>query len=396
MSENNAAARDIGLYVHIPFCRSKCNYCSFFSAPPKSEEEMDRYTEALVRHLQIAKFLVEDRIFSSVYLGGGTPSLLGPSRIIRILEAVHQNLSLRSDVEVTLEANPESADQDLFRAFHNHGGNRVSLGAQSFHNDELANLGRIHSVDQIQQSIESIRSAGIHNLSLDLIFALPNQTLDGWRDNLRRALHLHPDHISAYGLSFEEETPLGRLYAQGKITPVLDEIYVQMYDWARYYMKEQGWNHYEISNWSQPGRQSRHNRLYWNREEYLAVGAAAHGMIGLIRYSFIQNAAKYVNVILKMKDGAKSGFWHPDLVQEKIELTMDEMASDFMVFGLRQMDGISIKAFQNRFGFNPADRWGDALSALIARGWVEQQKDRMRLTYCAVPISNEVFVHFLD
>lgn len=357
---------------------------------------MDRYTEALIRHIQMGKSLVQDRAFSTVYLGGGTPSLLGSDRISRILEAVQQTLSIRSDAEITLEANPESANQDLFLAFKKQGGNRVSLGVQSFQDDELTRLGRVHSVDQIEQAVESIRSAGLNNLSLDLIFALPEQTLDRWRENLSRALLLQPDHISAYGLSYEDETLLGRLYAQGKIAPVLDEDYVQMYDWTRLCLKEQGWIHYEISNWSRPGRQSRHNRLYWNREEYLAVGVSAHGMIGRIRYSFIRKAVQYVDVIQNMKDNGKSGFWHPDLMQDKVELTQEEMSSDFMIFGLRQMDGISINAFRNRFGYDPADRWSDALSALKARGWLVQQEDRVRLAHCAVPISNEVFVHFLD
>lgn len=386
----------LGLYVHIPFCRSKCNYCSFSSAPPENEDTLDRYVNTLCMHLKLGQDLIDTRELTSIYVGGGTPSLLGEHRLNRIFTTIYDIYSIQSDAEITLEANPESASIEIFRTLKSLGLNRVSLGAQSFHEEELKKLGRIHSTQDIYRAVEQVRAVGIENLSLDLIFAIPGQTLEQWGDSLQSALRCEPNHLSAYGLSFDEGTPIDQMRIQGKLSPVLDETYGTMYDYTRQYLSDRSWIHYEISNWCQPERLSRHNQIYWNRGEYLAAGVSAHGMIGEIRYSVIRDVNRYIAILENAGFFQKPDFWHPHLIEERIELTPEEMASDVMIFGLRQVNGISVGRFYHRFGYLPSDRWGKNINRLCDRGLMEQSGDWLRLTKRAIPISNEVFIHFLD
>ena len=385
---------DLGLYLHIPFCRSKCNYCAFFSSAPNNDQQMDNYVEAICRHLECGAGEIEGRKLCSIYLGGGTPSLLGISRLSRILETINSNFKINSNAEITLEANPESSSLELFKALRQYGLNRISLGAQSFDDDQLAQLGRVHKSNDIKTAIDYARSAGLDNVSLDLIFALPGQTLDSWRDTLSKALECQPDHLSAYGLTYEDGTPLKRLLDQGAITSVLDETYIEMYDWSRNFLADNGWLQYEISNWSRPGKDSLHNQLYWRRDDYLAVGASAHGMINSVRYAIISDAESYAGIL---HDACfDHDFWNAGLLEERVELSKDVMASDVMIFGLRLMEGVSVSCFKKRFGYSPLEKWGKVISRLEDNGLLEQNEDYIRLTYQAIPVSNEVFVHFLD
>lgn len=386
----------LGLYVHIPFCHSKCNYCAFISAPPRNEKDMDSYVEAVCTHLIEGGKIARSRPLRTIYLGGGTPSLLGADRIARIAAAIQKAFSILPDAEITLEANPESSNLELFQILHSIGINRISLGAQSFQDVELMLLGRVHAARKTVQALETARQAGIENVSLDLIFALPDQTLPRWQDTIHQALALKPDHLSIYGLTYEEGTNMDRWRSQGKVTPVLDETYRTMYDWTRRFLADSGWIQYEISNWSRPGKASRHNRIYWRRKDYLAAGISAHGMVDFIRYSLIRDLTRYEEILLKNRECGNLGYWHPGLLDDKVQLTMEEMASDVMIFGLRETEGLSILSFAERFGYTPVDRWKNAIERLVDRGFLEQTSERLRLTYEAVPVSNEVFIHFLD
>ena len=389
-----------GIYLHLPFCRAKCNYCAFISGPPASEAAMDRYLDALLIHLRMGAEAAAEQTFSTIFLGGGTPSLMGPSRLARLLEAVFAHYFIASDAEITLEANPESATRELFETLSPLGLNRVSLGAQSFDGEELARIGRVHSREQIFQAVDNVRRAGIDNLSLDLIFALPGQTVANWTSHLRQALACGVDHLAAYALTYEEGTLLDRLRREEKITPVLDETYITMYDEARDILSQAGWTHYEISNWCRPGYECRHNRLYWNRDEYLAFGVSAHGMFRGIRYGLITGIDQYERTLLsggwRNLADRQSAFLHPDLLAEWVAITPREMASDVMIFGLRQTEGVSLLHFKERFGYNLMERWGKAIQDLLERGLLEQNGEMIRLTPRAYMLSNEVFVHFLD
>lgn len=394
------AGGQAGIYIHLPFCRAKCNYCAFVSGPPASDAEMDRYLDALLIHLRQGAEGAGDRTFSTLFLGGGTPSLLGPIRLTRLFAAVFEHYAFAPGAEITLEANPESATRELFEALRPMGLNRLSLGAQSFDAGELARLGRVHSVDQIHRAVDNARAAGLGNLSLDLIFALPGQTVDAWTSNLRQALACGVDHLSAYALTYEEGTLLDRLRREGKITSVLDETYITMYDETREILSAAGWTHYEISNWCRPGHECRHNRIYWNRDEYLAFGVSAHGMFGGIRYGLIKDAPRYERTLrsgaLGRVPGRENAFLHPELLAEWVAMSPEEMASDVMIFGLRLTEGVSLLQFADRFGYNLMERWGAAVRRLQDQGLIEQIGDRIRLTSRAYMLSNEVFVHFLE
>lgn len=395
-SSGGSPSSELGLYIHLPFCRTKCTYCAFVSGSPRSEEEIDRYVEALLVHLAAGADRARGRALTTVFFGGGTPSLLGPARMERILAAIHEGYALTPGAEITIEANPESGTRDLFERLTPLGVNRVSLGVQSFHDDELQWLGRVHSVAGVDRALESARAAGIDNVSLDLIFGLPGQSLDRWRETLERALARDPMHLSAYALGFEEGTLLDRLREQGKVSPACDEEYEAMYDAMRERLAEAGYGQYELSSWSRPGRACRHNLIYWRRDEYLAFGVSAHGWYGGLRYGLIRDPRKYMTIIEdnRCMVGADP-FWE-GLLDERHSLSSDEAASDAMIFGLRMTRGVDAASFSRRYGYAPAERWGETIARLRDRGLLEADAGSVRLTPRAYFISNEALHHFLD
>ncbi len=392
---DTAFAIPLGLYLHLPYCQTKCTYCSFVSGAPQSDSEIDRYLDALIVHLRSGARLAEDRELTTVFLGGGTPSLMGAERLVRLFEAVHDAYSVSARAEITIEANPESATQELVEALRPLGLNRVSLGVQSFHEDELAWLGRVHSVAGVYRAIEAARAAGVDNLSLDLIFGLPNQSEGRWRQSVERAIACGIDHFSSYALSYEEGTRLHRLLKQNKIAPADDERYEAMYIGLREMMAEAGFEQYELSNWAKPGRRCEHNSIYWRRDDYLAFGVSAHGWINGLRYGLVRNPNQYVELIENSKpDQTVLPFGEP-LLDEHKTLSSDEAASDAMIFGLRMTDGVDLAAFESRYGFTPFERWSAAIQTLQNRGLIGSNGQRVWLTPEAYFISNEALVHFL-
>jgi len=390
------AETPLGVYVHLPFCKAKCSYCAFVSRAPRSEEEIDRYLAALLKHIRLGGSCAGERSVSTVFFGGGTPSLLGATRLARILEAIRETFSLSPDAEITLEANPESATPELFARLQPLGVNRVSLGAQSFFDEELQLLGRVHTADGIARAVAAAREAGIGNLSLDLIFALPEQIPERWEQTLRQALSCAPDHISAYGLTYEEGTPLERKRLQGQVNPALEETYVEMYHILGWILAAAGFRQYEISNWGLPGKECRHNLIYWDRDEYLAYGVSAHGLWGRIRYGFTSDMNAYVRTLERLSPGEFQTIALPELCAETTVLTPEIAASDAMIFGLRKTDGISLERFARRYGFHPEDRWPAPIARFQQRGLLEQKDGTLRLTPQAYLISNEVLQYFLD
>ncbi len=386
----------LGLYIHIPFCRSKCSYCAFVSAAPRDDQEMDRYVNAVMTHIRASSNMARNRELSTIFFGGGTPSLIGGKRLALLLECIFETFSIADNVEITLEANPESATAELFQHLTPLGLNRVSLGVQSMHDEELKQLGRIHSVATVERAASAIREAGIPNVSMDLIFALPGQTVRRWEDTLQKILRLTPDHLSVYGLSFEEGTLFHRLNQKGRLEPVLDETYVRMYNRTRDLLTTYGFWHYEISNWSRPDRECRHNLIYWNQDEYLAFGAAAHGLFDGIRHAFISEKETYVRFHEQHQKQRDRLYFNPELLAEYKRLDVEEMASDVMIYGLRLIKGVSIDRFINRFGYSPRDRWQEAIDKFERQNLLEQKEEYLRLTPQALLISNEVLQYFLD
>ncbi len=384
----------LGLYIHLPFCQLKCVYCSFVSAPPQSEAEMDRYLEALCKQLRLTAPAASEREVTSIFFGGGTPSLFGAKRLERLLKEIHTSFRIYPQAEITLEANPESASFDLFKRMKAWGVNRVSLGAQSFHDEELRFLGRIHTAAQIPRSLEYARRAGIDNVSLDLIFAFPHQTPRLWEQTLERALACEIDHLSAYSLSIEEGTPLDRMRDKDRIISALDEICETMYTICLAVMADHGLRQYEISNWARPNRRCRHNCLYWDRNEYLAFGVSAHGYYQGFCYGLIRDTSQYAQAMETAPETENP--FPPGILEEHTTVSKEEAASDVMIFGLRKTEGIDINVFEKRFGYSPFHRWEQAIRRLIQNGLLEWNGENLRLTQKSLLISNEALMYFLD
>lgn len=284
--------RSLGLYIHIPFCKAKCIYCDFYSLP-RAEGQMDAYVSALTAQLAAWRERTADCTVDTVYFGGGTPSYLGPNRLCRLLDAVFQSYRVAPGAEITLEANPDSAqDISALRQLHDAGFDRLSLGMQSADDAELRRIGRVHTHAQTVRAVENARAAGFDNLSLDLIYGLPGQTMTRWQANLDAALALAPEHLSCYGLKVEEGTPL--FARRERFTLPDDDTQADMYLSAVGLFARQGYEQYEISNFCRPGRASRHNRRYWTLAEYLGFGPGAHSDFGGERFALARDLDAYL------------------------------------------------------------------------------------------------------
>ncbi|MCD7829569.1 MAG: radical SAM family heme chaperone HemW, partial [Clostridiales bacterium] len=295
--ERSLRGRTLGVYIHIPFCKSKCAYCDFYSLPGH-ESRMDAYALALSANLSELAPSMGSYTVDTVYLGGGTPSIFGEQRLKNLLTLLHKTLHLAKNCECTMECNPDSVTTSLMRTVRKAGVNRISLGMQSAQDAELRAVGRPHTMEQTRQAVRAIRKAKIKNLSLDLIYGLPGQTMESWQASVEEALALGPEHLSLYALTLEEGTPL---WAARERTPLADDDEMaDRYLWAVERLKAAGYEQYEISNFAKPGYASRHNQKYWRCEEYVGFGPAAHSDFGGCRYSYIADLEDYI-------DGMSSG-----------------------------------------------------------------------------------------
>ena len=290
-------AEKLGLYVHIPFCRSKCDYCDFYSLAGK-EGRMDDYQKALLAHMKETAPLTRGWQVDTVYFGGGTPSFYGEKRLREVLKTVAKRFDLAKDAEITVECNPDSVDKKVFQALRRAGVNRISLGVQSAHDCELNCLHRPHTFQQAQRAVAAAREAKIKNISLDLIYGLPNQDMAGWRDTVEQVLELEPEHLSCYGLKVEPGTPLDDRVVRGEKLPD-DDQQADMYLWTVERLAAAGYRQYEISNFARAGFQSRHNLKYWMGRPYIGFGPGAHSDFGGRRYSFIRDLEGYIAAVLE-------------------------------------------------------------------------------------------------
>ncbi|MEO8601527.1 MAG: radical SAM family heme chaperone HemW [bacterium] len=378
------------LYLHIPYCDSKCPYCDFNSYAVKRWPEPD-YVAALVAEMRAAALdpAWRDATLQTIFFGGGTPSLFAPASIAALLDAVRDIWRFDNpDIEVTLEANPGTVDRAKLRGFRDAGVNRVSFGVQSFHPAHLAKLGRIHSAAQAIEAIGAARQAGFNNLNLDLIFGVPGQTVDEWRADLDTAVALAPDHISAYGLTFEEGTAFFAQKRSGRLRPVAEEIEVAMFTCTRSVLAERGYAAYEISNFAQPGRACAHNLNYWRAGAYLGVGAGAHSFaqqpIPGRRWGNEKSPVRYME--------RSRGEGHARATEETLS---DEQArGEFVFLGLRCSDGISAAAFARRFGIDFPAAFPHA-DVLVREGLLECAEGNWRLTERGLILADSVFASFL-
>lgn len=375
--------KPLGLYIHIPFCKSKCIYCDFYSLP-RAEDRMDRYVSALCRQLAEIAQRTTAHTVDSVYLGGGTPSYLGEKRLRHILKTVKKHYHLSRDAEITLEANPDSAgDWRALRSLRRAGMNRLSLGVQSADDGLLRTLGRPHTFAQAEEAAAAARRARIRNLSLDLIYGLPGQDLAGWKDTLERAAALEPEHLSCYGLKVEEGTPLWDM--QEKMDLPDDDAQADMYLWTVERLGALGYEQYEISNFARPGRASRHNMKYWTLCEYAGFGPGAHSDLGDVRYAYLRSLDTYCA-------GVEAGV---SVLESNEHIPSRERDIEYVMLGLRLTQGISRQEFENRYRL-PFAPIQSVLERFRATGHAALAGERWRLTPEGFLVSNQIIGQALE
>ncbi len=380
---------EFGLYLHIPYCDSKCPYCDFNSHAAQSWPEQ-RYVAALLRELDEASALDPWRgaTLTTVFFGGGTPSLFRPDSIAEVMAAIDHRWRLAADAEVTLEANPGTVDAGALAAFRDAGVNRLSLGVQSFHDATLEILGRIHDAATAIGAVEDARAAGFDNINVDLMFAIPGQTLAQWRADLQRVVDLGTAHVSAYNLTFEEGTVFHAMRRRGELAPVGEFVEIAMYDATEECLSDAGFERYEISNYARRGRVCRHNLTYWRSRPYLGVGAGAHSFVPLAgagrRWSNALAPQQY------MRDVEKQG--HARISDE----TLDEQRArgELAFLGLRCREGFDEKDLDRRFGVGVAEAFPHCLH-LEREGLLERDGTRWRLSGRGWMIADEIFAMFV-
>ena len=382
MSGKEAAVRKLGLYLHIPFCASRCAYCDFCSTAGR-RDLIPRYQAALKKHLSEAAPTLAPYTVDTVYFGGGTPSWYGAENLLDLLGLIRRSFRLSSDCEVTLEANPDSAHAADLLALRKGGFNRVSFGAQSANDAILRFLGRRHTWAQVPRAVENARKAGFRNVSLDLIYGLPAQSREDWTDTLRRAMELRPEHLSCYGLKIEEGTPLWK-YRESPDIPD-DELQADMYLYAVDTLAGAGYAQYEISNFAQRGYASRHNLKYWLLEDYAGFGASAASKIGDQRFTFLRDVEGYIRAV-------ETG---ENLICEEETVTAAEKALEYVMLGLRTARGIEAGEYERRFRapFAPLDA---LLQGYVRLGLAKQVDDRWRFTPRGFLLSNQLIGELLD
>lgn len=375
------------MYIHIPFCIRKCNYCDFLSFPA-GEREQDAYIGALCREIQ--SFFSEERpLIDSVFIGGGTPSVLKPGLTELLLKTIREQGRLSRDCEITIEANPGTLDEEKARVYRENGVNRVSLGVQSLNDALLKRLGRIHSREDFLRTFELLRRMGFDNINTDLMFGLPEQSQNDWEDTLREILCLRPEHLSFYGLMIEEGTPFYEEWRAGCLQPVSDEGDRRMYWEGIRRLTEAGYVHYEISNAALAGRASRHNLKYWNMEDYVGFGLGAHSFFQGCRFHNTDSFSDY------LEENAEVSVRGPEDYSDFYKNTKKDMAEEFIFTGLRMMRGISKADFLDLTG-KPIDViYSREIEKMAEEGMLCEENDRIRLTKKGLDFSNYVMREFL-
>ena len=396
----------LSLYLHIPFCTVKCPYCDF-NTYSRMESLIPEYLDALKNEIHVWGSEIGDSYeTNTIYFGGGTPSLLMPVQVHSVLETCKRWFRVAEDVEISLEANPENVTPEYMSALLQAGVNRLSMGVQSFDDDELKWLGRTHDSEAIVRAYYAARQAGFGNISLDLIYGLTDQSMATWEDTLGEAIGLKPEHVSLYALTIEQDTPFGKKAARGLLQHPNPDVAADMYLLAADMLSDNGYNHYEISNWELGGHACRHNTTYWEDRCYVGFGPGAHSYFGGFRFSDIRSPKRYIESMDRLAkhhssgDASRKAFTEeaihglsPVDMIEHIDKTTEMVET--MVLGLRLIRGASKKIFRARFGMNIDDVYPGIIAELKELGLLEEADEYIRLTPEGWLLSNEAFVRFL-
>lgn len=375
---------DIALYIHIPFCKAKCYYCDFTSFSGK-ENLIEKYIHNLIEELRMYKGVVSDKNIRTIFIGGGTPSYIDGKYIKRILEYVKNNFNIKLLEEVTIEINPGTLDLKKANIYKEAGINRVSIGVQTLNDSHLKNIGRIHTEDEFYQSYEILKSVGFTNINLDFIFGLPDENISHVQANLKKIELLNPSHISYYGLILEEGTYLNKLDKQGKLNLPTDNEEREMYYLIKKKLKDMGYIHYEISNFSLAEKECKHNLIYWHIEAYIGVGLSSHSFINKRRYWNRDNFSGYFNDIEN----------HNLPIEEGEDISKKTEISEFAIMNLRLIKGIDKKFFKERFERDIEYFYRDAIKRHLEDGLLEENDRYLRLSDRGLDLSNRVELDFL-
>ncbi len=373
----------LGIYIHIPFCASKCSYCDFYSLAG-CDQRMPEYQQALLAHLEESAHAIRNYEVDSIYFGGGTPSYYGAERIAELFDALKRNGNVRLDAEVTVECNPDSVTPKDLKLLRQEGVTRLSIGVQASDNDLLKLIGRRHNFQQAKRAFQEAREAGFDNLSLDLMYGLPSQTKSDWAETLAKVVELHPEHLSCYGLKLEPGTQMYEDYHDSPILPDEDEQ-ADMYSYAAEMLERYGYKQYEISNFCAPGFESKHNLKYWNLDDYMGFGPGAHSCVGNLRYSFVKDLKKYIY-----------GVEHKtSIVDEYQQVDPLERAVEYIMLAMRTNRGISERDYRVhcQCDWKPISR---VLRAFAEKGWAEQTDGRWHFTVPGFLISNTLIGILLE
>ena len=376
--------KDLGLYIHIPFCVKKCAYCDFLSWSGDKDQK-EEYVRNLEQEIRSYKTFAADYQVSTVYFGGGTPSILETGQIERIMEALCQTFRIEKKAEITLEMNPGTAHKEKLDLYRQLGISRLSIGIQSVKNENLKLLGRIHTYEDFLESYHIAREAGFDNISGDLISSLPGQTLEAWKEELEILMKTPLEHLSVYQLIIEEGTEFYKRYGEHEELLPDEETSREIYLWTGKYLKKQGFGQYEISNYARPGRESRHNLRYWERKDYLGLGLGAASMIRNMRMSNTRDWEKY-----------RIGCRDPRKIREEVEfLEEPRQMEEFMFLGLRKIRGVSRKEFRRIFGKDLDLVYEKTLKKYLENGMLQEKGDRIFLSEEGILVSNQIFADFL-
>lgn len=377
--------KELGIYVHIPFCVKKCDYCDFISYTHQ-EKYYQRYIKAIVQEIKNLQVPSEYEI-TTIYLGGGTPSILPKEYIEEIMQAIKNHLLVQQDAEITIECNPGTVTLEKLQTYYKCGINRISIGLQETHNHLLKQIGRIHTYEEFLQTFEWARKAGFHNINVDLMIALPNQTMQDVEENLQKLIELQPEHISIYSLIIEEGTKMEQDLQNKVIELPSEEMERNMYWKVKRKLEQAGYRHYEISNFAKPNFESRHNCNCWEQQEYLGMGIAAHSYFNKKRYSHITQLLTYIENC-ENKKIAQNNILHE--VQN-----MEEQQKEYMLLKLRMLEGVSIQKFKEKFKQNPIYVFRKEIHKLVEEGLLEVDGDKIFLTNKGLDVANLVWEEFV-
>ena len=374
--------KEIGIYIHIPFCKKKCYYCDFISYSNK-DDKIEEYIEAIKKEIELQKIKSE---ITTIYIGGGTPSYIDSKYIKEIIEKIYKK-NVSKDAEITIEVNPGTVTIEKLKDYKDCGINRLSIGLQSAQDELLKQIGRIHNFEQFLDTFKMARKVGFKNINVDLMLGLPNQRIKDLKESLDTVIELQPEHISVYSLIVEDGTVIANKIEKGELELPEEDLERNMYWYVKNTLELNGYKHYEISNFAKQGYESRHNMNCWKQKEYIGIGTAAHSYRDVVRYSNTENIGEYIRNI-KKENLERNRIIHE--IQKE-----DDAQREYMLLGLRQLDGVKISEFKSKFGGNPIYIFRNQLKTLTDEGLINVDDDNIRLTDRGIDLANLVWEKFV-